>query len=59
MTTDISPVTRRELLKGIGATAVAAVSIRVALADAYKRADASWLANCHFGIESVQSCGLG
>jgi hypothetical protein len=52
MTTDISPVTRRELLKGIGATAVAAVSIRVALADAYKRADASWLANCHFGIST-------
>ena len=52
MKTDICGITRRDLLKGIGATALAASSSRQLFADTYKQADASWLANCHFGISS-------
>jgi len=52
MTAAICNLTRRDVLKGIGASALAAASGRGALASAYKRADASWLASCHFGIST-------
>src|SRR5208337_817677 len=44
-------LTRREALLGLGASAIAA-GARGALADTYRQADASWLANCHFGIST-------
>ena len=52
MTMNFCDVTRRDVLKGVAETALSAASGRSAFASAYKQADASWLANCHFGISS-------
>lgn len=44
--------TRRDVMKGLGATSLAMVSARGAHAAEYKPADATWLANCRFGIST-------
>lgn len=44
--------TRRDLMKGFGASALAMLSARRAYAVEYKQADATWLANCRFGIST-------
>jgi Alpha-L-fucosidase len=45
-------LTRREVLKGIGASALVAASSRGAQAASYKQADSSWLAACRFGVST-------
>jgi hypothetical protein len=52
MTINIDALTRRNLLKGVGATLLAASASRDARADESDRADASWLANCRIGIST-------
>jgi hypothetical protein len=62
MTRNGGAYTRRDVLKGIGAGTLAAAVNRVASAAEYKRANASWLAACSFGISThwtAQSQSVG
>jgi hypothetical protein len=52
MTGSSDECTRREVLKGIGASTLAAAAGLGANAAEYKRAIASWLAACSFGIST-------
>jgi hypothetical protein len=52
MTLTDNILTRRDALRGIGATALVSVAGRRAYAAEYHRADASWLANCRFGVST-------
>jgi hypothetical protein len=52
MTRAAYTLTRRNLLRAIGASALAGVSNRSAGAAEYQQADASWLASCSFGIST-------
>lgn len=52
MTRTAHQLTRREVIKGIGLTAMAAAAPRSALADSYHQADTSWFAACRFGIST-------
>jgi len=45
-------LTRRDVLKGIGASTLALAADRGAQAVEYRQADASWLAACSFGIST-------
>ena len=52
MTRDAYTLTRRDLLRVIGASALVAAANRGARAAEYQQADASWLASCSFGIST-------
>lgn len=52
MTRTASRVTRRDVLRGMGASALVAAAGWRAHAEEYHRADASWLANCRFGVST-------
>jgi hypothetical protein len=43
---------RRDVLKGIGASALIGAASRGAAADGYRQADTSWLAACRFGVST-------
>src|ERR1017187_5927900 len=45
-------LTRRDILRGIGASALVTVASHSAYSADYHRADASWLANCRFGVST-------
>lgn len=46
------PVTRRQVLKSLGAGAVLAAAGRTAFAEPYRQADTTWLANCRIGVST-------
>jgi hypothetical protein len=52
MTGTANPPTRRDILRGIGASALVAAASRGAYAAAYRQADTSWLAACRFGVST-------
>jgi hypothetical protein len=52
MTFDHDVPNRREVLKGMGASALFAAANRGALGAEYRHADASWLAACSFGVST-------
>ena len=45
-------LTRRDVIRGIGASALFAVARRRAYAAEYHQADTSWLADCRFGVST-------
>ena len=45
-------LTRRQVLKGVGASAIVAAANRNALATGYQQADTSWFAACSFGVST-------
>lgn len=45
-------LTRRDVLRGIGASVLAAAARRGVCADSYHQADTSWFAACHFGVST-------
>ena len=52
MTRNTFPLTRRELLRVVGAGALVAAANGGARAADYQQADASWFAGCSFGIST-------
>lgn len=52
MVCTVRGLTRRDVLSGIGASAITATAWRNVCSDSYQQADTSWFAACRFGVST-------